>query len=67
MNLTEIKKVFISYEVKNYDFWLQMIGRGGRRGSDYEVYTFDTFHCSKKELLKNKFKIYLSDFVGMEM
>jgi superfamily II DNA or RNA helicase len=67
VNLPEIKKVFINYEVKNYDFWLQMIGRGGRRGSDYEVYTFDAFHSSKGELLKNKLKIYLSDFVGMEM
>jgi ATP-dependent DNA helicase RecQ len=67
VNLPEIKKVFINYEVKDYDFWLQMIGRGGRRGSDYEVYTFDAFHSSKKELLKNKFKIYLSDFVGVEV
>jgi superfamily II DNA or RNA helicase len=67
VNLPEIKKVFINYEVKNYDFWLQMIGRGGRRGSDYNVYTFDAFHLSKKELLKNKLKIYLSDFVGLEM
>ena len=67
VNLPEIKKIFINYEVKNYDFWLQMIGRGGRRGSDYEVYTFDAFHSSKKELLKNKFKIYLSDFVGVEI
>jgi hypothetical protein len=44
-----------------------MIGRGGRRGSDYEVYTFDAFHSSKKQLLTNKLKIYLADFVGMEI
>ena len=67
VNLPEIKKVFINYEVKNYDFWLQMIGRGGRRGSDYEIYTFDAFNLSKKELLKNRMKIYLSDFVGIEL
>jgi superfamily II DNA or RNA helicase len=67
VNLPEIRKVFINYEVKNYDFWLQMVGRGGRRGSDYEVYTFDAFHMSKKELLKNRLKIYLADFVGVEM
>ena len=67
VNLPEIKKVFISYEVKNYDFWLQMVGRGGRRGSDYEVYTFDAFHSSKSDLLKNKMKIYISDFVGLEL
>lgn len=32
VNLPEIKKVFIDYEVKNYDFWLQMVGRGEGRG-----------------------------------
>lgn len=67
VNLPEIKKVFINYEVKDYDFWLQMIGRGGRRGADYEVYTFDRFHSQKDQFLKNKLKIYLSDFVGFEL
>lgn len=65
VNLPEIKKVFINYAVKDYDFWLQMIGRGGRRGADYEVYTFDTFHSTKNELIKNKIEIYLSDFLGI--
>lgn len=65
VNLPEIKKVFINYEVKDYDFWLQMVGRGGRLGTDYEVYTFDKFHSSKKDLIKNRLAIYLSDFVGI--
>ncbi len=65
VNLPEISKVFINYEVKNFDFWLQMIGRGGRRGGDYEVYTFDTFWGTKKNLLKNKLANYLSDFIGI--
>jgi ATP-dependent DNA helicase RecQ len=65
VNLPEIKKVFINYEVKNYDFWLQMIGRGGRLGSPYEAYTFDTFHSNKKELFKNYLQTYLADFVGL--
>lgn len=67
VNLPEIKKVFIDYEIKNYDFWLQMIGRGGRQGSAYEVYSIDHFHTSKKERIKHKVKILLSDFVGIEM
>ncbi len=67
VNLPEIKKVFIDYEVKNYDFWLQMIGRGGRQGSAYEVYSSDAFHTTKKERIKHKMKILLSDFVGIEM
>lgn len=67
VNLPEIKKVFIDYEVKNFDFWLQMIGRGGRQGSDYQVYSTDEFHTSKKERFKHKAKIILSDFIGIEI
>jgi ATP-dependent DNA helicase RecQ len=67
VNLPEIKKVFIDYEVKNYDFWLQMIGRGGRQGSDYQVYTTDSFHTTKVERFKHKARILLSDLVGMEI
>lgn len=66
VNLPEIKKVFIDYEVKNYDFWLQMIGRGGRQGTDYEVYSSDAFHTSGKERLKHKLSIVLSDVLGVE-
>lgn len=67
VNLPEIKKVFIDYEVKNYDFWLQMIGRGGRQGSEYQVYTTDLFHTNKKQRLKHKVRIMLSDLVGIEL
>lgn len=66
VNLPEIKKVFIDYEVKNYDFWLQMIGRGGRQGASYQVYTTDLFHTDKKQRLFTKAKILLGDFVGIE-
>lgn len=65
VNLPEIKKVFINYEVKNYDFWLQMIGRGGRQGSEYEVYTCDSFHTDKKKLMRNRFINSLSQLVGI--
>ena len=66
VNLPEIKKVFIDYEVKNFDFWLQMIGRGGRQGSEYQVYSTDRFHTSKTERFKHKLSIVLSDFLGVE-
>lgn len=66
VNLPEIKKVFINYEVKRYDFWLQMIGRGGRQGSDYQVYTMDHFHQEKNNLMKNNFSIFLEDLIGVE-
>lgn len=67
VNLPEIKKVFIDYEIKNYDFWLQMIGRGGRQGSDYQVYTYDCFHTSRKSRFQQKIKILLADFIGVEL
>lgn len=62
VNLPEIRKVFINYGVGNYDFWLQMAGRGGRQGAPYEVYTFDVFRASKKDLVKQWMRSYLADF-----
>jgi ATP-dependent DNA helicase RecQ len=65
VNLPEISKVFISYEVGNYDFWLQMVGRGGRQGANYEVYTFDKYHFNQREFIKNKFLDYWHDWTGI--
>ena len=41
VNLPQISMVYISYELNNYDFWIQMIGRAGRRGEDFRVFTQD--------------------------
>ena len=41
VNLPEITAVYFTYQVKDKDFWIQMTTRGGRRGQDYEVLTFD--------------------------
>lgn len=67
VNLPEISKVFINYEVSDYDFWLQMVGRGGRRGSPYEVYTFDKFHLDKKDQIVKYFSTGISDWIGIEI
>ena len=64
VNLPEISKVFINYEVNNYDFWLQMVGRGGRLGADYEVYSCDSYHSDKKSYLINKMSLFWNDFVN---
>lgn len=66
VNLPEIKKVFIGYEVKNYDFWLQMIGRGGRQGSEYEVYSCDRYHKNDRQCFLDKIRIWFWDVLGME-
>ena len=67
VNLPEIKKVFINYEVKNYDFWLQMVGRGGRQGSAYEVYCFDAFNMARKDLWIQYLKLGASDWIGLDL
>lgn len=41
VNLPDITKVYFTYQVKDYSFWLQMLTRGGRRGQKYEVITLD--------------------------
>lgn len=41
VNLPTITKVFLSYPINNRDFWIQMVGRGGRDGSNYEVYEME--------------------------
>jgi superfamily II DNA or RNA helicase len=41
VNLPLIKRVFFLYPVKNPDFWLQMVARGGRRGESYSVFALE--------------------------
>lgn len=41
VNLPEIQRIFFLYEIKNPDFWLQMIARGGRRGEAYDVFALE--------------------------
>jgi superfamily II DNA or RNA helicase len=65
VNLPEISKVFINYEVGNFDFWLQMVGRGGRQGGEYEVYTFDKYHFNRGEFIKNRILDYWHDWIGI--
>jgi ATP-dependent DNA helicase RecQ len=47
VNLPSIRKVFIGYRVWDKDFWIQMTGRGGRRGESFELYHFDGYLGSK--------------------
>jgi superfamily II DNA or RNA helicase len=65
VNLPSVNKIFLSYPTKNLDFWVQMVGRGGRRGEEYELYTFDSYFLdfwqrSYKILLTSLYDWYLS-------
>ena len=55
VNLPSVKKIFISYQVKDLNFWIQMVGRGGRRGEPFEL-----FHQDKFER-KFRVKLFLFD------
>ena len=43
VNLGTVRGVFFTHPVKNKDLWFQMVGRGGRRGEDFEFYGFNSF------------------------
>jgi len=52
VNLPRVSKVFLSYQVHNYALWLQMVGRGGRQGESYALFTRENYldHHFKKPL-----------------
>jgi superfamily II DNA helicase RecQ len=41
VNLPNISRIFFLYPVKNLDFWIQMVARGGRRGENFEVFALE--------------------------
>lgn len=70
VNLPNISKVYFTYPVKNLDFYLQMIGRGGRDGGPFELHTLNHNYFDRVQILKsvpsllgksisNKLKSYL--------
>lgn len=44
VNLPNISRIYFLYQVKNLDFWVQMVARGGRRGEKFEVYALEKPH-----------------------
>jgi len=41
VNLPNISRIFFLYSVKNLDFWIQMVARGGRKGEKFEVFALE--------------------------
>lgn len=52
VNLGKILKVFISYEISDWDIYLQMIARGGRDGQGFEVFNYQKTSTSCWNKLK---------------
>ena len=59
VNLPDIRKIFFTYSLKNLDFWIQMVARGGRRGETYEVFALEKPYNIKYSGLKNFFILLL--------
>ena len=51
VNLPSLSKIFIGYQVKDLNFWIQMVGRGGRRGEHFELFHQDNFKRSWRGLI----------------
>jgi ATP-dependent DNA helicase RecQ len=64
VNLPTLSKIFIGYKVSNLDFWIQMVGRGGRSGEKFEIYNFDPFNSTPRERLLSFWKIIIYDMLN---
>ncbi len=52
VNLPHLHSVFIYQKINDPTFWVQMVGRGGRRGEKYTLHTFDQLSLSSAARLK---------------
>lgn len=59
VNLPEINEIYFLYQVKNLDFWIQMVARGGRRGQKYSVFAMENPNGISWNPLKNLFQLLL--------
>ncbi|MBT4790482.1 MAG: DEAD/DEAH box helicase [Halobacteriovoraceae bacterium] len=51
VNLPKIRNIYFTYNVQNLDFYLQMLGRGGRAGEGFNVHVLSTQYFSKKTIV----------------
>jgi ATP-dependent DNA helicase RecQ len=61
VNLPRIYSIYFLYPVKNIDFWIQMVARGGRRGERYKVFALERPYGMKWNRFSNFFRVQLLD------
>lgn len=59
VNLPSVESIFISYEINDFEFWNQMVGRGGRRGDNFNLHHMNIQNLSKKQRVKHWSWLYL--------
>jgi superfamily II DNA helicase RecQ len=62
VNLPHISQIYFTYEIKNIDFYIQMLGRGGREGSSFDVHTFNKNYFHKSLIIKGFLSVLLKRF-----
>jgi ATP-dependent DNA helicase RecQ len=58
VNLPHISDIYFTYALKNRDFWIQMVARGGRRGELFRVFALDNPHGIKWNRWTNSFALF---------
>lgn len=53
VNLPQVHAIYIFQKLKDPTFWVQMTGRGGRRGESYQLHTFDNEQLSYFDQIKS--------------
>lgn len=59
VNLPNISRIFFLYQIRNLDFWIQMVARGGRRGETFEVFSLEDPHGIKHSKILNLLAILI--------
>ncbi len=62
VNLPEIRVIYMTFKVENYDFYLQMVGRGGRSGGKFDLHTFNHEYFKWEDLLFGFLRTLLKRF-----
>ncbi|PIK13874.1 DEAD/DEAH box helicase [Halobacteriovorax sp. JY17] len=65
VNLPTISDVFLSYPIDNDDFWIQMVGRGGRDGSNFNVYEMEKKDWRSIRYLFHSLVLLVRDFLRL--
>lgn len=59
VNLPKISNVILTYKINNLDMWTQMVGRAGRRGENFSLYTKDHYRLNWVQVIKSFIGSYI--------